>query len=141
MPCLARALAAISSSCAALCCAAGKLGEFQLRQDVALGRFALGAGLPSCYRFATYAAAISISTPGRAAITCPCTPGGSGWLALHALSGWMILCAFAYLASRPTRRQALIAHGLGLLLCVMEMLERGSRDPRGAESVCLASGC
>lgn len=131
---LAQALAAISLFLCGIVLAAGKLGEFQLRQDVALGRFALGAGL-LLLPFATYRLYINLNTWKSGDYLSMYKYGGPGGL-LYALGGWMILCAFAYLASRPTRRQALIAYGLGLLLCVMEMF-KGARGIPMAQILCL----
>lgn len=118
---------ALSAICLFLCgivLVAGKLGDLPLRHDESLGSFASRAGL-LLLPFAAYRLYINVDTWKNGDYLALYKYGGPGGLP-YALGGWMILCVFAYVASRPGKRQALLAYGLGLALCVLEMF-KGAR--------------
>lgn len=118
---------ALSAICLFLCGIAlsgGKLGDVPLRRDESLGIFALHAGL-ALLPFALYRLYINFESWRTGDYLAMYKYGGPSGLP-YALGSWLIFCVFMYLASRPRRRLAFMAYGIGLLLCVLDML-KGAR--------------
>lgn len=128
---------ALSGICLFLCgitLSAGKLGELPQRHDEYLSIFALRAGL-LLLPFTLYRLYINIDTWRNGDYLALYKYGGPGGIP-YALGGWLIFCVFAYLASRPRLRLAFMAYGVGLLLCVFDML-KGARGIPMAQIICL----
>jgi hypothetical protein len=129
---------ALSAMCLFLCgiaLAAGKLGQIELRQDGFMGRVALWAGV-ALLPFAVYRFHNNFMTWKHGDYLAMYKSGGPGGVP-YVIGGWLILCVFAYIASRPDRKRALVAFGIGLLICVLEMF-KGARGIPMAQAICLA---
>lgn len=128
---------ALSGVCLFLCgiaLSAGRLEDLPQRHDEYLSIFALRAGL-LLLPFVLYRVYINIATWRNGDYLAMYKYGGPGGIP-YALGGWLIFCVFAYLASRPKLRLALMAYGVGLLLCVLDML-KGARGIPMAQMICL----
>ncbi|MEM5427371.1 O-antigen polysaccharide polymerase Wzy [Cupriavidus oxalaticus] len=128
---------ALSAICLFLCgiaLTAGKLGELMQRRDEYLGTFALRAGLVFL-PFTLYRVYVNIGTWRSGDYLALYKYGGPGGLP-YALGGWLVLCVFAFLASRPRLRLAFMAYGVGLLLCLLDMF-KGARGIPMAQVIAL----
>jgi len=118
---------ALSAICLFLCgiaIIAGRLGDLPMREDRYLGTIALRAGM-AILPFTLYRTYINVDTWRSGDYLAIYKYGGPGGIP-YALGGWLILCVFAYLASRPRLRPALAGYAVGIVLCALDMF-KGAR--------------
>lgn len=128
---------ALSGICLFLCgiaIVAGRLGDLPLREDGYLGAIALRVGM-AILPFTLYRLYINIDTWRTGDYLAMYKYGGPGGIP-YALGGWLILCVFAYLASRPRLRPALAGYAVGILLCALDMF-KGARGIPMAQIISL----
>ncbi|MGT2460008.1 O-antigen polysaccharide polymerase Wzy [Cupriavidus basilensis] len=121
---VAKALAAISLFLCGITLAVGKLGQMEARDDPVLARIALRVGIV-LMPFALYRVHINLATWSSGDYLGIYKTGGPGGIP-YAIGSWMILCIFAFIASRPKWRLALLAYVLGVTLCLLDTL-KGAR--------------
>ena len=121
---VAKALAAICLFLCGIAIVAGRLGDLPRREDSYLGTIALRMGL-AILPFTLYRVYINVDTWRTGDYLAMYKYGGPGGIP-YALGGWLILCVFAYLASRPRLRPALAGYAVGILLCALDMF-KGAR--------------
>jgi len=121
---VSKALAGVCLFLCGIALVAGRLGDLPMREDSYLGTIALRAGL-AILPFTLYRLYINIDTWRSGDYLALYKYGGPTGIP-YAIGSWLILCVFAYLASRPRLRPALAGFAIGVLLCGLDML-KGAR--------------